>query len=220
MGRFKAKRQRQQSGRFNIDGHVVNEAAMHSEFAAIAGTVDDHGRVVFWNDPALQLGEIASGVDPVTGQVTVERGASGQLPVALFEPARALMTRMPGQPPREQQADQAIALGLSRFGRGFAQLGPADGWQLHRLVDDRLELRTPDGGVYSRIAVPFDPAWISAVVSTGFALCLYGIQLGVRTPPGVPDDEYTDRARLDEFRRGRALGFTAAGLVPYVNNRG
>ncbi|MGW1290597.1 hypothetical protein ACWD4N_45255 [Streptomyces sp. NPDC002586] len=219
MGRSKAKRQKRQRSRFHIDGRPVTEVAMHDEFAAITNTVDDHGRVTFWNDPALQLGDMAAGIDPETGAIVVEP-TGGQLPAALFEPARALMTKMPGCAPSEQQAEQAIALGMSRFGLGLAQIGPAAGWQLHRLADERLELRTPDGGVYSRITVPFDPRWVSAAVSTGFVLCLYGIQLGVRTPPGVPEDQYTDQARLEEFRHGRTQGFTAAGLVPYVNNRG
>ncbi|MFF9786329.1 hypothetical protein [Streptomyces nigrescens] len=217
MGRFKPKKQH---GRFHIDGRAVNEAAMKAQIAAVAETVDDCGRVTFWDDPALQLGEVATGINTRTGTVTVDEGESGQLPAALFEPERALMMRIPGQPPLEQQAEGAIALGLSRFRRGFAQLGPAIGWELHRLEDDRLELRTPDGGVYSRIAGPLDRGWVSAAVSTGYVLCLYGIQLGVRTPPDVPLAQYTDQARLEEFRRGRERGLTAAGLAAYRNNRG
>ncbi|TLQ39429.1 hypothetical protein [Streptomyces marianii] len=218
MGRYKLKKQRR--SRFQADGRPVDEACLASHVAAVADTVDDHGRVTFWDDPALQLGQVASGIDPESGAVTVDPGESGQLPAALFEPARALMIKAPGEPPREQQAEAAIQLGMERFGLGFAVLRPADGWALHRLADERLELRSPDGGVFSRIAVPFNPAWISSALSTGFVLCLYGIQLGVRTPPGMPAGQYTDGARLEEFRRGRGLGFTAAGLVSFVNNRG
>ncbi|MFI6528107.1 hypothetical protein [Streptomyces uncialis] len=218
MGRFKQKKQRR--SRFEVDGHPVGRSALMSHISAVADTVDDHGRVTFWDDPALQLGQVARGFDLESGTVTVEPGGTEQLPAALFEPERALMMRMPGQPPREQQAEVAVELGLGRFGRGFAALRSAPGWTLHRLADERLELRSPNGEAFSRIAVPPNPAWISAAVSTGFVLCLYGIQLGVRTPPGMAAERYTDQERLEEFRRGRGLGYTAAGLVPYVNNRG
>ncbi|MET9779253.1 hypothetical protein ABZ023_34255 [Streptomyces sp. NPDC006367] len=219
MGRFKQKKQQRRS-RFHVDGCPVDYATLSSHAAAVAGTVDDHGRVAFWDDPALQLGQVADGIDRVSGEVTFDAGQAGQLPAALFEPERALMVRAPGQPDREQQAEAAIELGMGRLTRGFAALRPAAGWALHRLPDERLELRSPNGEAFSRIAVPLNPAWISAALSTGFVLCLYGIQLGVRTPPGMPADHYTARRRLEEFRRGRGLGFTAAGLVPFVNNRG
>jgi hypothetical protein len=218
MGRFKPKKQRH--SRFQVDGHPVGHADFASHATAVADTLDNYGRVTFWDDPALQLGQVASGFDLESGAVTVDPGETGQLPAALFEPERALMMRIPGQPDREQQAEAAIELGMGRFSRGVAALRPAPGWTLHRLADEQLELRSPNGEAFSRIAVPLNPAWISAAVSTGFVLCLYGIQLGVRTPPGMPADQYTDQKRLEEFRRGRGLGFTAAGLVPYVNNRG
>ncbi|GAA3760456.1 hypothetical protein ACRWOO_16440 [Streptomyces sp. NEAU-PBA10] len=218
MGRFRPKKQRH--SRFQVDGSPVGQADFASHVTAVADTIDDHGRVLFWDDPALQLGQVASGFDLASGAVTVDAGETGQLPAALFEPERALMMRIPGQPDREQQAEVAIELGMGRFGLGFAALRPAPGWALHRLVDEQLELRSPNGEAFSRIAVPLNPAWISAAVSTGFVLCLYGIQLGVRTPPGMPAEQYTDQKRLEEFRRGRGLGFTAAGLVSYVNNRG
>ncbi|WP_053726717.1 hypothetical protein [Streptomyces sp. WM6378] len=218
MGRFKQKKQRR--SRFQVDGHPVGRSDLMSHISAVAETVDDHGRVTLWDDPALQLGQVARGFDLASGTVTVEPGGTEQLPAALFEPERALMMRLPGQPPQEQQVEIAIKLGLGRFGRGLSALCSAPGWSLHRLADERLELRSPNGEVFSRIEVPLNPAWISAAVSTGFVLCLYGIQLGVRTPPGMPANRYTDQERLEEFRRGRGLGFTAAGLVPFVNNRG
>ncbi|MFE7485780.1 hypothetical protein [Streptomyces sp. NPDC057552] len=217
MGRSKPKKQRR--SRFHVDGRAVDYATLSSHAAAVAGTVDDHGRVAFWDDPALQLGQVADGVTP-SGEVTFDPGQTGQLPAALFEPERALVVRVPGQPDREQQAEAAVELGMGRFGLGFAALRPAVGWALHRLPDERLELRSPNGEAFSRIAAPLNPAWISAALSTGFVLCLYGIQLGVRTPPGMPTDRYTDRKRLEEFRQGRGLGLTAAGLVSYVTNRG
>ncbi|MEW1762399.1 hypothetical protein AB0393_38580 [Streptomyces cyaneofuscatus] len=217
MGRFKQKKQRR--SRFQVDGRPVGRSDLMSHVSAVADNVDDHGRVMFWDDPSLQLGQVTPDFS-LDGAVTVAPGETDELPVALFEPERALMMRLPGQPPREQQVEVAIELGLARFGGGFAVLRSAPGWTMHRLADERLELRSPNGEAFSRIVVPHNPAWVSAAVSTGFVLCVYGIQLGVRTPPGVPADRYRDAERLEEFRRGRGRGFTAAGLVPYVNNRG
>lgn len=62
MGRFKPKKQRR--SRFHVDGRAVDYATLSSHAAAVAGTVDDHGRVAFWDDPALQLGQVADGVAP------------------------------------------------------------------------------------------------------------------------------------------------------------
>ncbi|MCQ4045834.1 hypothetical protein ACFOSC_27850 [Streptantibioticus rubrisoli] len=219
MGRFKANKPRRERGRLHIDNQPVDEAAIFAEANRMAEHVDDHGRIMFWDDPALQLGELATGVDVTTGAITTAPGESGQMPAALFEPERAMMTRLPGQPPKEGQVEGTIALGFRRFPRGFADIRTAPGWELHRLPDDQLELRPPHGGVYSRIRVPLDPAWVSAALHHGHVLCLYGPQLGVRTPPGTPAAKYTPQARLEEFRQGRERGWVAGGLVTYFNNR-
>ncbi|MET7801896.1 hypothetical protein [Streptomyces decoyicus] len=43
---------------------------------------------------------------------------------------------------------------MRRLPRGFVDLRTIPGWALHRLAVDRIELRSPDGGSYSRITVP------------------------------------------------------------------
>ena len=217
MGRFKANKPRRP--RHFIDGQPVSQAAILMEGERLADIVDDHGRIAFWNDPALQLGERATGIDPETGELTTTPGESGQMPAALFEPERSMLAQVPGEPPRETQVEGAVMLGMQRIPRGFAKICTAPGWQLHRLADDRLELRTPDGGVYSRISGPLDPAWVSAAVHHRWVLCLYGPRLGVRTPPGTPPSQYTAQKRLEEFRSARESGLVAAGMVAYHNNR-
>ncbi|WP_127355036.1 hypothetical protein [Actinacidiphila soli] len=99
MGRFKAGKPRRE--RFRVDGQAVDEAAMWAETARMANRVDDHGRILFWDDPALQLGELATGIDPATGRMQTAPGESGQMPAALFEPERAMLARKPGEAPTE-----------------------------------------------------------------------------------------------------------------------
>jgi hypothetical protein len=216
MDRFKANKQRE---RFHIDGQAVDEATLDAEVKKIANQVDDHGRILFWDDPALQLGQVAVSRETKAGMITVEPEETGQMPAALFEPERAIITRLPGQPPVEQQVEGTVTLGFRRLPRGYADIRPAPGWQLHRLPDDQLELRPPHGGVWSRIRVPLEPAWISAALHYGYVLCLYGTNLGVRTLPGMDEVTYTPQARLADFRKGREQGLVAGGFVTYYNNR-
>ncbi|MDX3762585.1 hypothetical protein [Streptomyces sp. AK02-04a] len=130
-----------------------------------------------------------------------------------------MMSQLPGSEPREIQVEGSIAAGLRRFPRGIADLRTVSGWGLHRLADGQLELRSPDGGVYSRIAVPSSPDWYSAALHHRYVLCFYGPQLGVRIPPGSTPEQYTDAKRLEEFRTARGRGLGAGGIIAYHNNR-
>lgn len=222
MGRSKAKKPRQDKGggqeRFRIDDRVVGQAEILAAGAALSDHVDDHGRLLYMDTPALGLGQVAIGIDPDTGTVETDAGED-PMPVALFEPERAMMSRLPGGETSEIQVEGAISAGLRRFPRGFADLRTIPGWALHRLADDRIELRSPDGGVYSRITVPASPDWYSAALHHGYVVCFYGPQLGVRTPPGSTPQQYTDAKRLEEFRTARGRGLVAGGIIAYRNNR-
>lgn len=222
MGRLKPKKQRRdkqaRQDRFRIDDRVVSQAEILAEGTRLSDHVDDQGRLLFMDAPALGLSQVATGIDPDTGMLQTSDGED-PMPVALFEPERAMMSRLPGSEPREIQVEGAIAAGLRRFPRGFADLRTHPGWALHRLADDRIELRSPDGGVYSRITVPTSPDWYSAALHHGYVVCFYGPQLGVRTPPGSAPEQYTDAKRLEEFRTARGRGLVAGGIIAYRNNR-
>ncbi|MFE3583188.1 hypothetical protein [Streptomyces vinaceus] len=221
MGRFKPKKQRSNQPprqRFHIDDRAVSQAEILAAGEQLSNNVDDHGRLLYMNSPVLGLGQVATGIDPDTGTLQTTDGED-PMPVALFEPERAMMSRLPGGAPTEIQVEGAIASGMRRFPRGVADLRTIPGWALHRLSDDRIELRSPDGGVYSRITVPASPDWYSAAVHHGYAVCFYGPQLGVRTPPGSTQAKYTDAERLEEFRTARGRGLVAAGIIAYRNNR-
>ncbi|MEU1630632.1 hypothetical protein ABZ746_36205 [Streptomyces sp. NPDC020096] len=170
------------------------------------------------DSPVLGLGQVATGIDPETGSLQTSDGED-PMPVALFEPERSMLSRLPGGEPRELQVEGAIANGLRRFPRGIAQLQTIPDWGLHRLADDQLELRSPDGGIYSRITVASAPDWYSAALHHGYVLCFYGPQLGVRTPSGSTPEPYGDAKRLEEFRTARGRGLVAAGIIAYHNNR-
>ncbi|MGW7008084.1 hypothetical protein ACWGCW_36160 [Streptomyces sp. NPDC054933] len=189
MGRFKANKPRRdkqpRQERFRIDDRVVSQAEILAEGARLGDHVDDHGRLLFMDSPVLGLGQVATGIDPETGSLQTSDGED-PMPMALFEPERSMLSRLPGGEPRELQVEGAIANGLRRFPRGIAQLQTIPDWGLHRLADDQLELRSPDGGIYSRITVASAPDWYSAALHHGYVLCFYGPQLGVRTPPEQP----------------------------------
>ncbi|MFE2561264.1 hypothetical protein M1P56_36265 (plasmid) [Streptomyces sp. HU2014] len=221
MGRFKPKKQRSNQPprqRFHIDDRAVSQAEILAAGEQLSNNVDDHGRLLYMNSPVLGLGQVATGIDPDTGTLQTTDGED-PMPVALFEPERAMMSRLPGGAPTEIQVEGAIASGMRRFPRGVADLRTIPGWALHRLSDDRIELRSPDGGVYSRITVPASPDWYSAALHHGYVVCFYGPQLGVRTPPGSTQAKYTDAERLEEFRTARGRGLVAAGIIAYRNNR-
>ncbi|MYS36329.1 hypothetical protein K388_06982 [Streptomyces sp. KhCrAH-43] len=222
MGRFKPKKQRgnqqPQGQRFHIDDRAVSQAEILMAGEQLSNNVDDHGRLLYMNAPSLGLGEVATGINVDTGSVETAQGED-PMPVALFEPERAMMSQVPGGAVTEIQVEGAIATGMRRFPRGLADLRTIPGWALHRLVDDRLELRSPDGGVYSRIAVPSAPDWYSAALHHGYVVCFYGPQLGVRTPPNSTPERYTDAERLEEFRTARGRGLVAGGIITYRNNR-
>ena len=83
----------------------------------------------------------------------------------------------------------------------------------------RLELRTPDGEIYSRTWVPHDPEWEAAALRHGYVVCLCGVELGIRAPYAMTDAQHTPVMRYESFRRGCSLGLTVGGLVAYVDHR-
>lgn len=215
MGRIKATRHRRE--RFRIDDKPVDEAQLLAEAARMAETVEDNGRVTYL-DKIFGPNQVPAEIDP-DGSLQDAADQDAPIPVALFEPARAMVAQLPGQAPTEAQVEGAVMLGLHRVTTGAVVFRQSPGWSLHRLDGDRLELRSPDGGVYSRIT-PADPGdWIAAAESLGYALCLYGPQLGVRVPPNLKQGQYTDAARIEEIRTARGRGLVAGGFVTFHPNR-
>jgi hypothetical protein len=184
VGRLKAnKLRRDRQRRFHIDDRAVSQAEIVAAGTQLSENVDAHGRLLYMASLALGLGQVATSFDPATGPMETTHGED-PMPVALFEPERAMMSRLPGGEPKEIQVEDAIAVGLRRFPRAIADLRTSSGWALHRLLDERLELRSPDGGVYSRITVPASPDWYSAALHHGYVVCFYGSQLGGTCPAG------------------------------------
>ncbi|MEV6013534.1 hypothetical protein AB0M29_43155 [Streptomyces sp. NPDC051976] len=257
--------------------------------------VDDHGKILFSDDPSLRLKGVLMGLETAGGTITLDPAQTRHMPVALFEFRHALgvgdfgyvvpkgasldgipqepriegailfgMRRLPPEfpdlrlpdPPRSDDdggrpgtkwptvLDELCMLEALRrdpdevyFGmRGsppaYANLRSIPGWELHEMPDDRpgpwqdfgytysrLELRTPDGEIYSRTWVPHDPEWAAAAQCHEYVVCLCGVKLGIRFPYGMTDAQYTPGMRHESFRRGCALGLTAGGLVAYIDHR-
>ncbi|MEV7325133.1 hypothetical protein [Streptomyces sp. NPDC093970] len=257
---------------------------------------DDHGQILFCDDPALRLEGVLMGLETAEGTVTLDHTQTRHMPTALFEFRRARSVDGHGiqyavpqaasldEVPEEPQIEGAILFGMRRLPPGFSDLrlpepppsdddvrldrrrptvfdelrmrepprrdpdevyfgmsrrppGYADlrsipGWELHETPDDqpgpwqhfghaysRLELRMPDGDLYSRTWVPHDPEWEAAALRQGHVVCLCGVQLGVRTPYAMTAAQYTPDMRHEYFRSGCAVGLTVGGLVAYVGHR-
>ncbi|MFE5884784.1 hypothetical protein [Streptomyces hydrogenans] len=197
MGRFKPKKQRSNQPprqRFHLDDRAVSQAEILAAGEQLSNNVDDHGQLLYMNSPSLGLGQVATGIAPDAGTLQTTDGED-PMPVALFEPKRAMMSRLPGGAPTEIQVEGAIPSGMRRLPRGVPELRTIPGWALHRRADDRIELRSPDGGFYPRITVPASPDWYSTALHHGYAVSFYGPQFGVRTTPRSSPVKYTHAER-------------------------
>ncbi|MFJ9565931.1 hypothetical protein ACIRQQ_38540 [Streptomyces fuscichromogenes] len=124
-----------------------------------------------------------------------------------------------------------IHFGMKRRPPGHADLRSIPGWELHEIPDEqpklatrlgytysRLELRTPDGEIYSRTWVAHDPEWAAAALRHGYVVCLCGVELGIRAPYAMSAAQHTPAMRYESFRLGCAVGLTVGGLVAYVDH--
>ncbi|MGW1623163.1 hypothetical protein [Streptomyces sp. NPDC002172] len=204
--------------------------------------IDDNGRILFSDDPALRLEGIVTGLDTAEGTVTLDHAQTRHMPVALFEFRHALGVGDFGYVvpkgasrdgiPEEPQIEGAILFGMRRLAPEFSDLRSIPGWELHEIPDEqpklaqrlgytysRLELRTPDGEIYSRTWVPHDPEWAAAALRHGYVVCLCGVELGIRAPYAMTEAQHTVSMRYEAFRRGCAVGLTVGGFVAYVGHR-
>ena len=79
-----------------------------------------------------------------------------------------------------------------------------------------MELRDAHGGRWVRCAAMLEPRWISAAVSRGQVLVLYGVRLGVRVPPNQRNRRYGPAERRAELKQARRAGIVAAGFVRWL----
>ncbi|MEV6021492.1 MULTISPECIES: hypothetical protein [unclassified Streptomyces] len=217
--------------------------------------IDDLGRILFCDDPALRLEHVPMSVQTTDGTITLDRAQTRHMPAALFEFRHALGVgdfgyiapkgSPPGPIPEEPQIEGAILFGMKRLPPdlwdphppethsppGHAGLYSIPGWHLHEIPDEhpkldrrygctysRLELRTPDGEIYSRTWAPHDPHWQAAALHHGYALCLAGVELGIRAPYAMTDTQHTPHMRHEALRRGCTHGLTIGGLITYTNH--
>jgi hypothetical protein len=134
-------------------------------------------------------------------------------PVALVEPVADRIMVLDGGP---YPLTLAIAakLGLTRFRPHIAPPAAAANWAFRD--GTHCEVVDPTGTVIARFPHPPNHQWRSAARAHKHVLVLYGGQLGVRRPVGIPADEYDDSARDDELRASLAAGTVVAGAIAYV----
>ncbi|MEW1773173.1 hypothetical protein [Streptomyces sp. NPDC086777] len=206
--------------------------------------IDDNGRILFSDDPALWPESVLTGLETAEAAVTLDPASTRHMPTALFEFRHALGVGHFGyiEPkgasrdgiPEEPQIEGAVLFGMRRLPPEpeLSDLRAIPGWELHETPDEqpklaqrfgytysRLELRTPDGEIYSRTWVAHDPEWVAAALRHGYVVCLCGVELGIRAPYAMTAAQFTPGMRRAYFRSGCALGLTIGGLVAYVNHR-
>jgi hypothetical protein len=179
-----------------------------TEIMKVARGLHAEARTTFVGDPALGMkppGDLSQ-----LGIYLSEPTA--QIPVLLVEPREMVVMVGPSGERYEGQVEGAVSAGMHRMTPGMTIVHAAEGWELRR-TSRGVNLLDRTGEAWARCRLTLDPEWISAAASAGWVLVLYGPLLGVRTPPGRLERTYTSAKRLKEFRRGRKLGFVAAGFV-------
>ena len=153
--------------------------------------------------------------DPVFGASAAHDPDADPLPVLLLEPKRIVMfqdTRTGSM--REMRMEAMISGGFQRIDGPVWRAGPCDGWGLYR-DGAQVFLREPDGPVFTRSPVSLDPAWVSAAVTQGQVLVLYGYPLGVAVPKGKTEQTYTADERAREITEARRNEFLAGALIEW-----
>jgi hypothetical protein len=102
---------------------------------------------------------------------------------------------------------------MHRFTLPITEMHLAEGWTMRRLSSGGLELRDPGGSVFSRFMCDVPEPWISAAARYGLVLVLYGVGIGVRTPPDTSPDRYTASMRAAELKESCKRGIVAVGYV-------
>jgi hypothetical protein len=179
------------------------------EAMKVARDLDAEARATFSDDQAVGLGRVAPA--PGDSPATTE-----QVPVLLLEPRTAMMMANPetGEV-TEGQVEAIIKAGLQRLTWPAALVEPAAGWTLQR-TGDGIQLCDAYGGPWVRCGVRLEPRWVSAAVSWGQVLVLYGVRLGVRVPPNLGNRRYGPAERRAELQQARQAGIVATGFVRWL----
>lgn len=153
--------------------------------------------------------------DPVFGPSAVNAPDAESFPVLLLEAKRIMAVQdLRTGSVREIRMESLISGGFRRIDGPVWKVGPADGWGIYR-DGTEVYLRDPDGQVATRSPAVLDPAWVSAAVSLGRVLVLYGYPLGVNVPPGKTEQSYTLKDRAREVTEARRSGLLAAAMVEW-----
>ena len=171
------------------------------EAMKVARDLDAEARAAFSDDQAVGLGRVA----PAPGDAPA-RPAPG--------PGGVVANPETGEE-TEGQVEAIIKAGLQRLTWPAALVEPAAGWTLRR-TGDGIQLCDAYGGPWVRCGVGLEPRWVSAAVSWGQVLVLYGVRLGVRIPPNLGNRHYGPAERRAELQQARQAGIVATGFVRWL----
>jgi hypothetical protein len=112
------------------------------------------------------------------------------------------------------QVETICRAGFRRWAPIASLIDVAPGWSVCR-AGASLELLDATDGLWAEASVTPDPEWMSAATSQRYVIVLYDGQLGVRTPPGMAERDYTDAARKREISAARQRGMAACAIVEW-----
>ena len=173
-----------------------------TEIMRVGDDVDTEIAIAASDDPALAIGPLPPGLIDADGEPL-------RLPVALFEPRRAVGITLPDGISQEMQAEMIIQAGFTRW-RPVSVFEELPDWSV-RQTRGGLEL-WDHGGLWARGSVTPDINWLAAATRLGSVLAVYGVQVGVRAPSRGP---WGPAERAAEIRGARAAGIVAAAMVPW-----
>ncbi|MEU0594598.1 hypothetical protein [Streptomyces ardesiacus] len=154
--------------------------------------------------------------DPIFGMTPFPQSDEEDIPVLLFEPAKVVAVKDTRTGTvHEMRTERLVMGGFDRLGGPLWSLKTIEGWGISRTSTSVL-LRDPEGDVAAEGDLALDDKWLSDVARYGYAIVLQGAPLGVRLPPGRSVDDYGFRERALEFKRARANGILAGGIVKWT----
>jgi hypothetical protein len=137
------------------------------------------------------------------------RHTSGPMPVALFEPPKAIGMTLPDGSMQEMQAEAIIQSGFSRH-RMVTALEHLTEWSV-RQTTNGVEL-WDHGGIWARGETEVPGRWWDAANEWGIVMVMYGVQLGV---DNYKTGEWTPADRAAALRNGRYAGIVASAIVTW-----
>lgn len=192
MSNRRRRKQRRRTADSDVDGRRITHVAEALDVLEEVGC-----------DVAVRFSD-----DPIMGMAAL---GDYRLPVAVFEPHRAIWMQPSDGPPKEAQVEGIIQAGFSRL-RPMVIFGDLPDWTVRQTADG-LELVEQGEHVWGCGQIKPDARWLRAAEDEGRVLAVYSTLAGVRRPPDVTS--WTPAEAAAEFSYAASGGLVAAGWVQW-----